>query len=455
MSQRKRNKNDVFCPVPFIGIYYRGDDGLIQSCCWEQVEKRTDTVNGVDNHIDQSESDIMRFWSGPIMKKMRHQFMNNEWPESCDGCKKIEEAGKPSPRQDWTWAWNMLDNSIEGKPNTSYIDADYGNSTHKPLYFDYRPDNICNLGCAMCSPAASSILEKMVKENPKLDKHHVLKNNVNYEKLGDEDSIIETALGPHTRRMKLNGGEPTISARIKSIYEKCIANDWAKNIELQFTTNFTNTNKTFTDILPHFKFINMSASLDGCGDTYNYTRHPAKWTPVTNNVLKVVTSDKLKAFNIGTNLVWSVTTAFTIRDWLPQLAKYYLELYDIRRAKALTALESGPDNRSNFRGIGLTINQCWSPRWVALSVLPDSFKEFVSEEIKVALAHPDVIEFATKDPRNPKHLAQFQTGLDIFTYSKKHLTLWQDHITIYDRARGTDITQLHPKYKELLTYGRP
>ena len=87
-------------------------------------------------------------------------------------------------------------------------------------------------------------------------------------------------------------------------------------------------------------------------------------------------------------------------------------------------------------------------------MLPDSFKEFVSEEIKVALAHPDVIEFATKDPRNTKHLAQFQTGLDVFTYDKKHLTLWQDHITIYDKARGTDITTLHPKYKELLEYDR-
>lgn len=452
MSQRKRSPKDIFCPVPFIGMYFRGDDQLIQSCCWEQVERNKEVKNGKDNHIKNYNNDMMRYWSGPIMKDMRRQFMQGQWPASCNGCKKIEDGGKKSPRQDWSWAWRLLDESVEGKPNTSYIDLDYGNSTHKPLYFDYRPDNICNLGCAMCSPNASSILEKMVKENPELNKHDVLLNNVEFSTLDEQDDIIETALGPHTRRMKLNGGEPTISARIKSIYEKCIANDWAKNIELQFTTNFTNTNKTFTDILPHFKQVSITASLDGCGDTYNYTRHPAKWDAVYKNIFKVIESDKLQVFNLGTNLVWSVTTAFTIRDWLPQLARYYNKLYALRNSKKVECNLAGKPVR--FQGIGLNINQCWSPRWVALSVLPDSFKQFVSQEIEAAFEDREVQLFYNQEPKIGQQLDQFQNGLNIFKFEKKHLTLWQDHITIYDKARGTDITTLHPKYKELLEYDR-
>lgn len=452
MSQRKRSPKDIFCPIPFIGMYFRGDDKLIQSCCWEQVEKNPDVKYGRDNHIKNYNNDMMRYWSGPVMKGMRKQFMQGEWPASCNGCKKIEDTGKKSPRQDWNWAWRLLDDSVAGKVNTSYIDLDYGNSTHKPLYFDYRPDNICNLGCAMCSPNASSILEKMVKENPELNKHDVLLNNVKYSTLDEQDDIIETALGPHTRRMKLNGGEPTISARIKSIYEKCIANGWAKNIELQFTTNFTNTNKTFSDILPHFKQVSMTASLDGCGDTYNYTRHPAKWDAVYKNIFKVIESDKLQRYNLGTNLVWSVTTAFTIRDWLPQLARYYNKLYSIRNAKRDECILNNKPIR--FQGIGLNINQCWSPRWVALSVLPDSFKQFVSQEIEAAFQDREVQLFLKQEAKISQQLDQFQIGLDIFKFDRKHLTLWQDHITIYDKARGTDITTLHPKYKELLDYDR-
>ena len=49
---------------------------------------------------------------------------------------------------------------------------------------------------------------------------------------------------------------------------------------------------------------------------------------------------------------------------------------------------------------------------------------------------------------------QLEVGLKQFPFNKKHLTLWQNHITIYDKARGTDITQLHTKYNELLNYDR-
>ena len=66
--------------------------------------------------------------------------------------------------KNWKWMYTIA-NDLKLKTNTNEIyDLDYGTVVGKPLYFDYRPDNICNLGCAMCSPNASSILEKMVTE---------------------------------------------------------------------------------------------------------------------------------------------------------------------------------------------------------------------------------------------------------------------------------------------------
>lgn len=424
-------KDKTFCPIPFIGVYYRGDDNAIQSCCWQ---------NGVNHSIKDYDNNIQKYWTGPEMREMRNKFIDGQWPESCYACKRLEDTGKSSPRTDWHWAWKIL--------KYKKLDLDHGNETHNPLYFDYRPDNICNLGCAMCSPAASSILEKMVNENPELNKNDVLRNTINYEEdFTTDDKVIMTSLGPNTRRLKLNGGEPTISKRIKSIYDLCIKNDWAKNIELQFTTNFTNVNRTWDDYLPYFKHVSITASLDGAGDTYNYTRLPANWNAVTSNILKVINDDKLKSYAFNVNLVWSVTTCFTIVDWLPQLAKLYN-----------TIIEKHISNPGNLKGIGFTLNQCYTPRWVSLHVLPPEYKLYIKEQIKIALADPEVLKLHKFCQRYNFSIMnsfdKFETGLDIFDYQKKYLHLWQDHIIIYDRARGSNITSLHPKYKELLKHDR-
>lgn len=440
MSCQDDYKGKTFCPIPFVGIYYRGDDNYIQSCCWQ---------SNVNHSIKDYDNNIQKYWTSDDMRKMRKQFAENQWPESCDACRLPEQQGKKSPRTEWRWSWQLLNrikNTVEpGKP---YLDLDKGTTLGTPVYFDYRPDNICNLGCAMCSPAASSILEKMVNENPQLNKDDVLLNTINYnDDFETDDKVIMTSLGKYTRRIKLNGGEPTISSRIKSIYDLCIKNDWAKNIELQFTTNFTNLNSTWTDYLPHFKCIYIAASLDGAGDTYNYTRKPANWNAVTANILKVINDSHLKEYNFSVNLVWSVTTCFTIADWLPQLANLYNKIIEKKY--------SGP---GNLKGIGFTLNQCYSPRWVSLHVLPPEYKDYIKEQIQIAFKDPEVVKLTEYCKKYRLGIvdtfSKFETGLDIFKYEKKYLHLWQDHIIIYDKARGSDITSLHPKYKELLKHDR-
>ena len=41
-----------------------------------------------------------------------------------------------------------------------------GNDKGKPQYIDYRPDNLCNLMCTMCSPSNSNLVEKIYKQFP-------------------------------------------------------------------------------------------------------------------------------------------------------------------------------------------------------------------------------------------------------------------------------------------------
>ena len=429
----------TFCPLPFIGVYYRGDDGGISNCCIERHQhSEPPTISNYNN-------DIQEYFTSAEVKEKRRKMFEGKWPDGCKACSIPESNGASSPRTNWKWMYAIA-NDLKTKTNKQQIyDLDYGTVAGKPLYFDYRPDNICNLGCAMCSPNASSILEKMVEQFPELNTKDVLQNTIDYKHQTDDRKEIElTGLSKDTIRIKLNGGEPTISKKIKDLYAYIIKKDWAKNIELQFTTNFTNTNKTFYEVLPHFSYVGMSASLDGAGATYDYTRSPAHWEKVSQNIRDIVSAEILPNYNFSINLVWSVSTIFTVKDWLPQL----LELMNYVTNYSYTG--KGVYNKRSGSECNLYVNQCYSPRWQSLSVVPDKWKKEVLK---------DVLEIKKEYNPQPKTklwttFEQLEVGLKQFSFNKKHLTLWQNHITIYDKARGTDITQLHTKYNELLNYDR-
>jgi hypothetical protein len=436
---RKPEDSPTFCPLPFIGIYYRGDDGGISNCC---IERHPSSQHPT---ISEFNNDIQEYFTSPEVREKRRKMLAGEWPKGCDSCRIPESNGASSPRKNWKWMYTIA-NDLKLKTNTNEIyDLDYGTVVGKPLYFDYRPDNICNLGCAMCSPNASSILEKMVTEYPELNTQHVLQNTIDYTHQADDRTEIElTGLSNDTLRIKLNGGEPTISKKIKDLYAYIIDKDWAKNIELQFTTNFTNTNKTFYEVLPKFKYVAMTASLDGAGATYDYTRMPAHWEKIRQNILDVVGAEILPNYNFSINLVWSVSTIFTLKDWLPQL----LDLMNDITNYEYTG--KGIKNERAGAECNLFVNQCYAPKWQSLSVVPDAWKQKVLKDLlKIRKEY---------DPKpNTKLWTTFEqlaVGLKQFPFDKNHLTLWQNHVKIYDMARGTDITKLHPKYSELLNYDR-
>jgi hypothetical protein len=187
----------------------------------------------------------------------------------------------------------------------------------------------------------------------------------------------------------------------------------------------------------------LTASLDGAGATYDYTRAPAHWEKISQNIRDVISAEIMPNYNFSINLVWSVSTVFTIKDWLPQL----LELMNYITNYKHTG--KGVWNRRAGAECNLHVNQCYAPSWQSLSVVPDEWKQEILQDVlamrKQYDPQPGTKLWVTFD--------QLEVGLK-FKFNKKHLTLWQDHVRIYDNARGTDITTLHPKYNELLNYDR-
>jgi len=397
----EENKNkSIVCLLPFYAIYFSGRHGKMGSCC---LQKPLTSSLKKDS--------IASFWKSEEQQKIRKMFIKGEWPDSCSICKKQEQSGVLSYRQQWNDNFMTRIGATEED-----IDIEYGNPYKEPIYLDYRPDNMCNLSCTMCNPDNANKIEKMAKD---LD--------LNLWDLSGEDAdynaeeFIKT-ISKNTRRIKLNGGEPTISKKIHKIFDYLIHKGYSKNIELQFTTNFTNYNKTF-ELLKEFKTVRVSASLDGTSDTYEYIRSPAKWKKITENILKFVQDRKHFDNRFAVNSVWFSATAFTIKDWVPELLDFIDENFEEK--------------------ILIHMNQCQKPAWQNLSIIPNEFRSEI---------YKDIEDLKLKYPKYLKMFQAMKFGLDNYAFNKDNLKIWQDITPKTDAYRKTDITKLHPRFKDLMDY---
>jgi sulfatase maturation enzyme AslB (radical SAM superfamily) len=84
----------------------------------------------------------------------------------------------------------------------------------------------------------------------------------------------------------------------------CIENDYAKNIDLIIITNVTLIDEKWIARFKHFKFVNINCSLDGIGHTFEYIRHPGKWTDV---------KQKLDNLSIAEDVSLSINITFTFQ----------------------------------------------------------------------------------------------------------------------------------------------
>jgi hypothetical protein len=76
------------------------------------------------------------------------------------------------------------------------------------------------------------------------------------------------------------GGEPLMWEIHWEIMEYLVQNDLAKNVWIRYNTNFSRTTYKhwdLKDLLPHFKTVQICASIDGTGEIVEYVRHGIKW----------------------------------------------------------------------------------------------------------------------------------------------------------------------------------
>ena len=397
----------IFCLAPFTSVYYKASQKIASFCCVQEERQKIQTGETLSD-----------WWVSEHSKNMRKDFINGKWPSACSYCENKESAGHRSDRYDF----RKFSKAIKS------VSIDKGNEIEKPLYVDYRPDNLCNLMCTMCSPSNSNLVEKLWKQFP--DLFPTKEETISETRKVEHDLIMDNAvINKNTIQLKVLGGEPTINSRVHDVFRYCIENGYDKNIDLKMTTNFTNINSTY-ELIDSFKSIKVNASLDGTGPTYEYIRRPAHWYKVKENIIDYFKryENKREKYGFSTNVVFQLANAFTMKDWIPEL----FELYYETGKNIITG-------RINFLN-------CTFPIGTQLSALPDKMKDPIVKDIEFLLE-----QFKGKDDQT-HNLKQLLSYVQNSQFTERDLVAYQKRFKAMDQYKKTDITSLHPAFEELMNY---
>jgi sulfatase maturation enzyme AslB (radical SAM superfamily) len=220
-------------------------------------------------------------------KSIRKDMIEGKPIDGCEDCYRSEKYSNSSHRTRYNQEW-FNTASFRDKLNQSLEDKDIDAAIE---FFDLRFGNLCNLSCRYCYTEASSSYNKEIKNINEQAKTIIFSSTDK-----DYNTWYETAIFnnevykqiPNLKKYYAAGGEPTIIDKNYEFMEYMVNTEHSKHIELQISTNLTNTKKDFYSLLPYFKKVTFLASIDGVGPIQEYNRYPSNWKQIDSNFRKVV-----------------------------------------------------------------------------------------------------------------------------------------------------------------------
>lgn len=283
-------KNKAFCMMPWVH-FHSTQEGNVTPCCQAKWDKDLSFGN-------INEQSIQEIWGGKKMNDFRKGMMNGRKDIRCSKCYEKEEDG-----------WTSLRNITNKKYASDIIKVANGNTEEfsKPVYFDIRFSNKCNLRCRICGPWSSSnwTHDYALLQGNKYQDAHITYGVKDDKKFMDEF----TQLIPLLKEMYFAGGEPLMIDANYEMLDLLIRNNKTQ-VELFYNTNLTVLDykgRSITELWKHFTKVTVAASIDDYGAHFEYHRKNANWEEVKNNIhtlkkecplVRLIFSPTISLFNI-------------------------------------------------------------------------------------------------------------------------------------------------------------
>jgi organic radical activating enzyme len=331
--------SETFCFYPFTQIS-TNPSGHMKPCCYyggtvnrdDFAEKGVYTIQEGDKFDD--------FWNSDSIRRIRKKIYEGNMPEHCSICKRDGAASmRVRSIKEYKNHVNVLENVFKAVHNDFIMEI-------PPSYLELKPSNLCNLKCLMCCTYDSSQIAKEIVELSEKYEGITIKNG-RFIEIRQEPGIFENnakvykggfegqkdwtdnkeiwdnfeRMVPHLEVVSFAGGEPTIMPSVMNALQFMVDTGHSKHITVFLSSNFTNLNKHFFNLMPHFKKFELIASIDGYSTVNDYARYPSKWAQVSANYSKAKQYMDNSNIKILTNITVNALNVLNLTDLLNFIEK--------------------------------------------------------------------------------------------------------------------------------------
>ena len=363
---------NAFCTAPFVGIVV--DPMLnIQMCC-------SDTTRHFKTNLKNVHSLRNFFYSSSQYQKLRADVNKYSLAEfkPCSNCH-IAKDGFTSE----------MDAFNKKFPNPYPI---------KLRYLEVTTSNVCTQTCVMCVPLYSSALVKLRGEGQVVS-------------MTDEDLRKIFEVLPDLETLTIKGGEPFADQKnLKILEELYKVNPTISNVTI--VSNGTHIPIKFQEMLAKFKNIELSISVDGVDEVYQWHRG----SPYSKTV------DSLNKFYHNTSIAYSIQSVVTVYN-LPSISnnakRYFKDFIGLRNV-----------NNSNI---------VMDPPYVSPRLYNDNDLFYMCGNVRF---NQNIV------------CPEYNLGIDkIVSYSLEDLQMYhpkfKTHTDFYNKVRGFNILDYVPEAKAL------
>ena len=270
--------NKTFCTLPWVNVSV-DPDGSVKPCCISNDHITKEDGTRFNLGYDKLED----IYNSKSFADIRQKMIDGIEVNGCTRCYEQEKISGTSHRLSY--------NYYRVPKKTPTID------NIKIQYFDLRFGNLCNLKCRTCNATASSQIAKEVLdiEDIKIKEFwDSVAGDINaWYKTDIFKSNLESQI-ENVSSIYLTGGEPTLNEENKRFLEKLVETNRNQFVTIKISTNMTNLNKEFFDLLNNFKSVVFFASIDGYKKTQEYLRYPSNWNQIDYNIQQVLANEKYK-----------------------------------------------------------------------------------------------------------------------------------------------------------------
>ena len=290
MKIKPSEGNTTFCMAPFSHTYLSPQSER-RLCCASR-EKASWATQYIDSEKSNDNSDynptaLADHWNSPYMMDIRKRLMAGEEISQCQVCNdKILNINTYRGYFNNRLFGHKIDEAFEKTNDEGYTEM-------KPVSFDYRISNLCNFKCRMCGDQLSSQWEAENRMMGHYDNGHDAWATKKYKPLIEnfqkevaEKELWDAVYDKSIEEIYWVGGEPLMWDIHWDIMKYLVDTGQSKDVIVRYNTNLSRTSYkgiNLYDLLPHFKYVNISASIDGVGENVEYVRHGLHWNKWLQN----------------------------------------------------------------------------------------------------------------------------------------------------------------------------